>query len=370
MLGKVNIKRLRYCCENDNCDYTEYPLDEILGIGRGAVSKGMAKSLSLISIFVPFTHAKKFIGDLLGISISQTCIKDTSLKIGNKIYEANKMEAEQESVSQEVAESPEVLYIQSDGAMVPIAGENKIEFKENKLGIVFSNKDLETKTGKNGKKRTTIKNKRFVSSLGEGVSIFKKMLFQLCIKRGLLKAKTVVFLSDGAIWLRNFKNDYIKNAIQILDWYHAVEHLWTTAHKLFGEQNKKRCETWVKELKDMLWDGKVQEVLESIESQALKRKRNQTPLWELYNYYLSNKNAMQYNEFRKQGFYIGSGAIESANKYIVANRLKLAGMRWSKKNANAMISLRCKFFENIWDEFWENLKLPDFLNRNLAPNYG
>jgi hypothetical protein len=72
---------------------------------------------------------------------------------------------------------------------------------------------------------------------------------------------------------------------------------------------------------------------------------------------------MRYNEFRAQGLYIGSGAIESAHKYIVASRLKQTGMRWTIKHANAMIWLRCKYFEDRWDEFWHSMRLREYFKR-------
>jgi hypothetical protein len=78
---------------------------------------------------------------------------------------------------------------------------------------------------------------------------------------------------------------------------------------------------------------------------------------------------MCYDIFRKKGYYIGSGVIESAHKYIVASRLKQAGMRWSMKNANALIWLRSIYFEDRWDDFWKHMTLKKYLKpqkSNLA----
>lgn len=332
----------------------------------------MAKCLSLIGIFVPFIHTKKFIKDLLYFNISETCIKHTCLKIGNAIYQKEMLESKYALAGEkiEIKEPVDQLYIQADGAMVPIRGEEKIDYKENKLGVVFSGADIEKKISKNGKERVTIHNKRFVSSVGEGVEKFKKMLFNTAKKRGLLNAKVVIFLSDGAVWLRNLRAEYFPNAIQILDWYHAIEHLWTAAHKLFGENNKSKCENWIEPLKELLWNGKILEVIDTIKIQAVNRKQNQTPLWELYHYFNTNKEFMQYDKFREKDYYIGSGVIESANKYIVANRLKQAGMRWSKIQANAMIWLRCKYFEDIWETFWDQLSISKFLSSQLLEASG
>ena len=93
-----------------------------------------------------------------------------------------------------------------------------------------------------------------------------------------------------------------------------------------------------------------------------KNSSKSTSLFNLRTYYFNNQTNMKYNYYRKQGYYIGSGAIESANKYIVSNRLKMSGMRWTIKNANSLIWLRCKYFEEKWDDFWDNVFLPDLYN--------
>lgn len=319
----------------------------------------------MITIFVPYEHTKKIIRDSLNLMISETCLKDVGYKIGDKL---NRDAEEKTTIGKETDKgisNNEIMYIQGDGSMVPILGENNLEYKENKLGMVYLGSDITKKVSENGKETVEIHNKRFVSSLGEGVDKFKEMLHIAALKKGLNDVKEVIFLSDGASWLAKLKSEYFPNAVHILDWYHAVEHLWITAHKLFGEDNKAKCEEWVLPLKQLLWEGKVTEILDIIKEQGFKRKKNQTPLWELHGYYLSNHDNMRYAEYREKGYYIGSGAIESANKYIVANRLKMAGMRWSTKRANALIWLRCKYFEDQWDNFWENMHVSDYL---ITPN--
>ena len=80
----------------------------------------------------------------------------------------------------------------------------------------------------------------------------------------------------------------------------------------------------------------------------------------LYDYFDKNKDAMRYKEFREAGYYIGSGAIESANKYIITSRMKMTGCRWLIEKADQMIWLRAKYFEDHWDVFWEEMKYREF----------
>ena len=94
-----------------------------------------------------------------------------------------------------------------------------------------------------------------------------------------------------------------------------------------------------------------------------------TNVFELRGYYVSNRNHMKYDEYRRNGWYIGSGSIESANKYIITQRLKLTGMQWNKLVADAMIWARCKYFENDWDKFWDSMSLSNYLD-NTPTNWG
>jgi hypothetical protein len=359
VFGEVSIKRPRYRCIE--CKSSLYPDDESLEIGRSMVSKRFAKISTMMMIFAPFEHTRKMLEESLSITVSETCLMMIANRIGTKLYKKAEQKGRMPYSIRKDKTPSDILYIQSDGAMVPIARAETLEYKENKLGLVYTDRDIKRSTSKNGKERIEIRNKRFVSSIGEGVDNFKKMLYATAIEKGLRGTGTVILLSDGASWISKMRDDYFANAIQILDWYHAVDHLWITAHVLFGENNHAKCEEWVVPRKELLWNGCVDEVIKQLEEEAKIRKKNQTAIHELRGYYMSNRNNMRYAEFRDKGYYIGSGAIESANKYIVANRLKLAGMRWTLSHANAMIWLRCKYYEDQWDSFWEKLNIATYL---------
>ena len=188
------------------------------------------------------------------------------------------------------------------------------------------------------------------------------MLYAKAIEKGYHSARAVIFLSDGAAWLAKFRNEYFSTSIQILDWYHAIEHLWVSARKLFGEDKEEECRQWIEPFEKLLWEGEVETVISILEDMANTSKKKQTLLYELRGYYVSNQNHMRYDEYRNKGWYIGSGSIESANKYIIAQRLKQSGMIWSKNSANALIWTRCKYFEGEWDAFWNSIKIAKFLN--------
>jgi len=245
------------------------------------------------------------------------------------------------------------LYVQADGSMAPIRAlehGKPVEYKEIKLGIVFREEDIKRKS--NGE--CVILKKRFASSLGAGVAHFEQALQVTAQRCGSAYAKNIIFISDGAEWLDNMRKRLFPKSVHILDWYHAEEYLWTCARKLFGEQSQDKMHAWVSPLKEMLWEGMGEAVCERLLFEAQRYPDKQTPVRELYNYLKPRILKMRYAEFRRKGYFIGSGAIESANKYIVQSRIKQAGMKWTIRGASAVIKLREKLYENTWGSTWHH----------------
>lgn len=340
-----------------------FPLDDRLKLGRIKSSKGFAKVATQLAIFVPEEHTRDFLKTLLNIDVSVTLISNIVTRFGSKLHSDYYKKSRRTYAIENKETNVDVLYVEADGAMTPLWGDKCREYKENKLGIVFNNKDIVHKITKNDHETCKVIHKKFVSSIAEGVEPFKKMLFAAAVEKGYHSAKKIVFLCDGASWLMKLRDEYFPNAIQILDWYHAVEHLWETGEKLF-EGNKDKMKQWAEPLQELLWNGKVKDVIKLIEKQALGSTKYQTELYKLRGYYVSHSNFMKYDKYREQGLFIGSGIIESANKYIVSQRLKQSGMIWSKVGADSMIWARCKYFEGYWDDFWDTVNMQEYFKSN------
>lgn len=365
-----------------------------MDIDRGELSKSMAKSLSLINIFVPFDHGVKFVKDLLGYKIPKRTLQNISYKTGDilKNYHQQNMTSDEnikllESEFKEV----DVEYFFTDGGQTPllekienglikgakkgnktkqnrkkVSKKNEKNYRETKLGVFFSSNDVIKKKSKSGKERVEIKNKRFVSSLAHGLDHFKKAVQKASQVHKVFQAKVLVFISDGSEWCKTIQRSVFPHSIRILDWFHATEHLWEAAIKFFGEVNKVDYTKWAKPIEDMLWNGKISLVLKMIKDTIDDTSKNQTPLRKLYNYYDSNKDAMNYKKNRDKGYFIGSGIIESAVKYILTTRLKQTGCHWRANNAESLIWLRSKYFEDRWDDFWDKMNYRNFMKgKNL-----
>lgn len=239
--------------------------------------------------------------------------------------------------------------------MVPIRSEegekNHVEYRENKLALLFREEDI--KYNKDKTKRD-ITGKQYVTSLGQGVEHFEKLTNK---KSSNYRAKKIIYLTDGAEWIDQMRIRLHPDSIHILDWYHAEEHLWNCGKSIFGEKEESKVKEFVSPLKELLWNGRVLDVCANLLNLVKEHPKKETEIRNLYSYYYTRQTKMRYDEFQKLGYFIGSGAVESANKYLVQQRLKQAGMKWLIKGAHSILKLREKVYEGSWASVWTNRHL-------------
>lgn len=168
------------------------------------------------------------------------------------------------------------------------------------------------------------------------------------------KAKELVFVCDGAPWIWKLVTQYFPDAVQIVDWYHACQYLYPIAEVVF-EADSQAKENWITETKDLLWKGKVADVLDACRMH-LHTPSASDAVASAISYFTNNAHRMDYARFRNAGYFIGSGTIESACKQIVSLRLKRAGARWSKRGAVATAKARAAWLSG--DSHWLPLFSP------------
>src|SRR5215813_2551803 len=156
---------------------------------------------------------------------------------------------------------------------------------------------------------------------------------------------------DGAEWIWNQANRHFPDAAQIVDLYHAREHLWSLGAKLYPHDSPAQ-KRWVMVRKDKLDQGKIERLVASLLSQAASHPELAEDLRTEANYFEDNKERMRYPKFRKQGLFIGSGVIEAGCKTVLG-RLKQSGMFWTVRGANAIIALRCCQLSGKFEDYWE-----------------
>lgn len=344
--GSLEIKRAYYTCTSPGCGHTEFPLDRILGISPNRAAGKFEEKICWLSAHVPFERVSDFFRDIEQMDVDGEFIRTVSENCGSALLEKEESEAAENSDPAETAR----LYVETDGSMVPVLsgedGKTLVEYKENKLALLFCEEDI-----KYNKDRTKcdIMKKKYVTSLGRGVEHFERLTRK---KASSFRAAEVVYVTDGAEWIDQMRLRLHRDSVHILDWYHASEHLWECGRSLFGEKEESKVKEFVSPLEELLWNGRVSEVCTALLDLIKEHTDKETEIRNLYSYYYTRRNKMQYAEFRAKGYFIGSGAVESANKYLIQQRLKQAGMKWLINGAHSILKLREKIYEGSWKSVW------------------
>jgi len=206
-----------------------------------------------------------------------------------------------------------------DGAMYLTREDS---WKESKLGRIFC-ADENVKISKN---RGIISKSTYVSHLGSSKEFFPKFEYHL---DGL---KSIVIIVDGDKWIWNWADDFYPDATQLLDFYHAKEHLCQFAIIHFND--KKQSHKWIEKQCKTLLEGDVTDVIQAIKVLPFGSKKKEKTKENLINYCEKNRKRMNYKAFIKRGLLIGSGAIESAHRNVLQQRMKLSGQHWTKNDFN------------------------------------
>ncbi|GHT08135.1 hypothetical protein AGMMS49525_17330 [Bacteroidia bacterium] len=224
----------------------------------------------------------------------------------------------------------ETYYAMMDGAMILTRTE---QWKEVKLGRCFSSLDHVQRPKH---KQNLILGSQYVGHIGTHTDFLEK--FDRLIQP---HAKETVFICDGAPWIWNWVNDHYLRNTQILDYFHAKEHLCEFAECCFADMQEKQ--KWVSQQEDILLKDGVKEVINNILQLPVTTDAQQKKQKTLVKYYQTNLKRMRYGTFRKRGLLIGSGPIESANRTVIQHRLKLSGQRWTLTGAQQILNLRATF---------------------------
>lgn len=334
---------------------TVIPLDCALRV-NGLPFKMTASMMLEIAFYAAaldsYQAAEEIIGKIYGTAVNDDTIRLVANHIGKAVFEADCRAAEEcmEQLEKGRLSQPSdkngILYLETDGAALNtrFRDENGSTWRENKLGLAFSSDNIYTWKDKNGKSCHQIQKREYISYIGS-VTEFKKHFFTLARRNGYGRYKETVLLSDGATWIRSLKEELFPDAQQILDFFHLCENTHAFA-KLLYKTDESKAKIWAKEICDQLEDGKYEDVLKSLS--VYKDMNVPTGTVNLYNYISNNKANIDYPAYKRRGYFIGSGAIESGNKTVLQSRLKQAGMRWNPVTAQYMLSLKSKEKSGLW----------------------
>ena len=362
VFGKTTYKRAYYA--GCSCKEGKAPIDEQYGLEPGAVTAGLATLLALAGIELSYDESSRWLQPFLLFDISENTVRSETEQMGRIQDEQEKILIEQsqkESYLQErqrkSGKIPNRLYGSMDAAKVrieprPKKGEEKEEHEDwrDMKAICWFETEIVLPAQRSIRQKKKVereqialraKNKRYFCDIIEA-DAFGKLLWATGCTVNADLCLDLAFLGDGAIWIWNLVDKYYPHALQIVDWYHAEEHLETVAMSAFADLSERA--RWLAEVTQFLWDGQVEDVIAAcmILAQACLLAEQAAT------YFTNNCERMRYDQFRASGYLIGSGTIESACKQIVTHRLKLPGAQWMVTGAVQTAKARAAWLSDQW----------------------
>jgi hypothetical protein len=338
LVGEVKVDRVRLRCQG--CREEIYPLDQAMGLGPGErMTLGVRERLLWAAVEVSDEKTHQFLEKFTGLEVSRNKIHEVALEEGSRIeqWEEERRRSVFEGGKEIEGEErvPEVLYIQVDGTAVNDRASG--EWMECKVGASFSQRV------KVSRDRVWLMDKRSYASI-EGSEAFGEKFFLECVGQGVLRAKEVFLIGDGASWIRTLKENYFPEAIGVLDIWHLEREL----RGALGEEKQ-----WVVEaLKELVLEGRGSEILRRLMEEGVRvsEVERRKKISEAMIYVRRNLDWIE--NIPKVGGY-GSGPIEKTVDIAVARRFKKRGMSWYRRNANPLLKLRLLKLNGEWEAYWQ-----------------
>ena len=323
-----------------------FPLDEQWQLDRSVFTRELARQMVWLSGIVPYEQCEAVFAEIGGQWLGASSIWRQTQKHGQRLLDYVTYKREQVSV--ERIQLPDAKHdhdqrkgISMDGGMVNIRGEG---WREMKVGTVFDvdlRLERNPQTGEFDEMAHGV-NVHYTAILGTKDD-FKPALWALAIQQDLPTARNRSVVADGAAWIWDVAEDVCPDGQQVVDWYHAVEHLHKVAVALYpNEQDAHNRKRWFKTYKHQLYMGNIDTII------SVLHKRDVS---QFATYFERHKRRMTYLEFREEGLPIGSGTVESGVKQF-KQRLCGTGMRWHGENANLMLLIRSAVLGNDFHELW------------------
>jgi len=360
VVGWARIDRPYYLCPA--CHTGHFPADVELDIAKTDFSPGVRRMLASVGGAVPFAQGRDQIKLLAGLAVTAKAVERTAESIGEDIEVRQQKEiqsAKQLLLPAVAGPSIRYLYVQMDGTQVftvktetaDRAGRTPgqpARTRECKLGAVFT----QTTVDEQGRPVRDEDSTSYVGAI-ETAEDFGLRIYTEAWNRGWDRATIRVVMGDGSHWIWNIADQHFPGAIQIVDLYHAREHLWDLARKLnpADEAAQKR---WLMHKLDWLENGKIEKLTAALRKLADTEQNSELAkaIRLEAEYSDGNRDRMRYPEFRQKNLFVGSGVIEAGCKTVIGSRLKLSGMFWTVRGANAIIALRCCLLNGELEDYW------------------
>jgi hypothetical protein len=358
VLGSLRLERAYYHCEL--CEAGFCPRDRALGLEGGSLSPGVLRMVGLVGAMVSFEQGYELLHELAGVEVPTKHIERAAEALGCEISEDEKLVVEPPGVNEPLAPT---LYLGMDGTGVPVRKEELVDrpgkqpdgsakTREVKLVTIWSAEGRD-------EEGTPV---RDVGSVSYSAAIesaankdtdptpseFAARVEREATRRGFDRAARQAVLGDGAKWIWNLADEHFPDAVQIVDRFHAKQHLSDVAKSIYGAGSD-LAKQWARERHDELDAGDIEAVLNALRVHSPKDDEAR----KCVDYIERNRERMRYPEFRAAGLCTSTGVVEAGCKVAIATRCKRAGMHWTVAGVDAIIALRCCKLSGRFEDFWE-----------------
>jgi transposase len=339
--GTLTYRRPCYHCSA--CRRSFSPLEDALGV-RGCTTEQVRLWSACLSAQLPFAQAATTLALLTRVNLSAATLERVSVAVGRALRAEEEKQArlhQQGELSDARKSQPRRLYVGMVGLFVPLRdawkkdgsqGALSCRWGECKVGVVYE--PYQGRDGRDARVRT-----RAYTATFKSVEEFGPFIGTLAHENGHHWAKEVIVIGDGAPWIWNIAGKQFTRAVQIVDFFHACQHLAALADARFGTEADEGQE-WQTARQEDLKNNRLDVVLADIKAWRPSNTQKQQLRRTAYSYFYNNSERMQYKTFLEQGYHIGSGVVEATCKHLIAQRMDQAGMHWRPETAEAIAALR------------------------------
>ncbi len=358
VLGPLTLARAYYHCAA--CETGFAPRDAALGLQGGSLSPGVLRMVGRVGAMVSFEEGHELLRELAGVEVPTTHVERAAEALGREIAEDEQRVVEPPAPTEPLAPT---LYLGMDGTGVPVrktevehrAGkqpDGSAKTREVKLVTVWS-AEARDKDGTPVRDEGSISYSAAIESAAqtdtdEVPSPFAARVEREATRRGFDRAARRAVLGDGAKWIWNLADERFPDAVQIVDRFHAKQHLSDVAKSIYGATND-RARVWARARHDELDAGDLDAVLNALRVHSPYDDEAR----QCVDYVERNRERMRYPEFRATGLCTSTGVVEAGCKVAIGTRCKRAGMHWTVVGADAIIALRCCKLSGRFEDFWE-----------------
>jgi hypothetical protein len=354
VFGRVSYRRSYHICAQ--CHAGQSPLDRSLGIEAGQVTAGLAELLALAGVEVAFEEATRWLEHYLLFRVSDNTLRKETERFG-ELQKAEEEEWKQKSQDEQwlqqrqrkIGKQAGRLYGSLDGVMAPLLG----EWRELKNIAWYRVEPVRSyQTHRHHARRVGEQNNLQAQDITYHCDIqtpeqFSALFWASACQRQADLYEELVFVCDGAVWIWKLIEQHFPHAVQIVDWYHASQYLPPIAEAAFG-QDTEAYRTWLENARTLLWEGQIDKLIYACQ-QLAAIVLAKPAVHSAVTYFTNNQKRMDYARFRQQGYFIGSGTVESGGKQISSLRLKRAGARWTERGAVLTAKARAAWLSGTWD---------------------